>query len=179
MGKNYSTDDHAPHFAESEVAALRIGVVTSRFNDLITSELKAGAMAELGRLGVLPERIVQLSVPGAVELPLAAQRALDRSNLDESLLNKAMFDRSDLDAVICLGCVIRGETPHFDYVCSSCAQGLIEVSLKYGKPVIFGVLTTENLEQARERCGGACGHKGISSARAAVEMSLLSVSAKP
>lgn len=132
----------------------KIGMVTSRFNQEITERLEAGAFERLTELGATPEQIVRVRVPGAVEIPLAAQRLLD----------------SGCDAVIALGAVIRGETTHYDYVCNSVERGCSQVMLQTKKPVIFGVLTTENEEQAHDRIGGAHGHKGRDAADTAVEM---------
>lgn len=132
----------------------KIGIVTSRFNSEITERLEAGAVARLRELGVNAERIVQVRVPGAVEIPLAALQLLEK----------------DCDAVIALGCVIRGETSHYDYVCNSVERGCTEVMLRMKKPVVFGVLTTENDEQAEARVGGAHGHKGRDAAEVAIEM---------
>lgn len=132
----------------------KIGIVTSRFNAEITERLEAGAVARLRELGVNAERIIQVRVPGAVEIPLAALQLLER----------------DCDAVIALGCVIRGETSHYDYVCNAVERGCTEVMLRMKKPVVFGVLTTENDEQAEARVGGAHGHKGRDAAEVAIEM---------
>lgn len=132
----------------------KIGIVTSRFNAEITEKLEAGAYARLIELGMNTEKIVRVRVPGAVEIPLAALHLLE----------------SDCDAVIALGCVIRGETTHYDYVCNSVERGCTQVMLQTKKPVVFGVLTTENEEQAEARVGGAFGHKGRDAAEVAVEM---------
>lgn len=132
----------------------KIGIVTSRFNQPITEGLEKGAYERLLELGVRAERIVRVRVPGAVEIPLAALHMLE----------------SDCDAVIALGAVIRGETSHYDYVCNSVERGCSQVMLQTKKPVVFGVLTTENEEQAEARVGGAHGHKGRDAAEVAVEM---------
>lgn len=132
----------------------KIGVVTSRFNSNITEGLEKGAYDRLLELGMKADHIVRVRVPGAVEIPLAALQLLE----------------SDCDAVIALGAVIRGETSHYDYVCSSVTQGCSQVTLQTKKPVVFGVLTTENEEQALDRVGGAHGHKGRDAAEVAVEM---------
>ena len=128
--------------------------MTSRFNDEITSKLLEGALDRLVELGAKQDQIWSLSVPGAVEIPLAAQ----------ALLKKGC------DAVIALGAVIRGETAHFDYVCRSVERGCTQVALESGRPVAFGVLTTDTDEQAMERIGGRHGHKGREAADVAVEM---------
>jgi 6,7-dimethyl-8-ribityllumazine synthase len=132
----------------------RFAIVISRFNALITDRLLAGARACLIEHGVSDDDIDVISVPGAWELPIAAQAAA----------------RRDYDAVIALGCVIRGDTPHFDYVAGAAAQGLERVSLDSGLPVAFGVLTTEDNQQAMSRAGGRDGNKGWDAALAALEM---------
>jgi len=142
---------------------LKIAVIVSRFNGLITGCLLEGALERLSELGVTRSDITTIEVPGAFELPQAANILLQNGNYD---------------AIICLGCVIRGETSHYDYICQSCASGLSTLSLDTGIPIIFGVLTTENLEQAKARCGGEHGHKGRDSAGAAVEMALFAAEQK-
>ncbi len=132
----------------------KIGIVTSRFNSAITEALESGCYQRLQEMGVKEERIQRIRVPGAVEIPLAALKLLER----------------DCDAVVALGAVIRGETSHYDYVCNSVERGCSEVMLQTKKPVVFGVLTTENEEQAEARVGGAHGHKGRDAAEVAVEM---------
>lgn len=132
----------------------KFGIVTARFNTEITEKLETGAYERLIELGVKPEAIIRSRVPGAVEIPLTAALLLDR----------------ECDAVIALGAVIQGDTKHFDYVCNSVESGCTRVMLDMKKPVIFGVLTTDNEEQARERVGGAHGHKGRDAAEAAIEM---------
>lgn len=134
---------------------LRIGVAVSRFNPGVTERLLAGCLAALDRCGVAREDVVVMRVPGAFELPLAA---------------KALLERHGVDAVVCLGAVIRGETPHFEYVSAQCAAGIMQVMLAAGRPVAFGVLTTDTPEQAYERAGGRHGNKGEEAALAAVEM---------
>lgn len=135
-------------------ANVKVGVVTSRFNWDITSKLESGAIEQLQALGVTNENIVLVRVPGAVEIPLAAKGLLDRG----------------CAGVVALGAVIRGETSHYDYVCNSVERGISELMLAYKKPVAFGVLTTENEEQALDRIGGAHGHKGRESAEVVLEM---------
>jgi 6,7-dimethyl-8-ribityllumazine synthase len=132
----------------------KVGIVTARFNHEITLRLEDGAYARLLELGLDAAQIVRVRVPGAVEIPLAARRLLAR----------------ECDAVIALGAVIQGDTKHFDYVCRAVESGCTRVMLDSGKPVIFGVLTTDNEEQAEERTGGAHGHKGRDAADTAVEM---------
>ncbi len=134
---------------------LKIGIVVARFNEFITSKLLGGAEDLLRRHGVKEEDITVLWVPGAFEIPLAAKKLADSGNYD---------------AVITLGTVIRGATPHFDYVCSEVAKGVSAVSLQSGVPTIFGVLTTESIEQAIERAGTKAGNKGAEAASTAIEM---------
>jgi 6,7-dimethyl-8-ribityllumazine synthase len=138
----------------SDGAGLRIGLVAARFNDLIVDRLLEGARMALLSHGVADDDIVVVRVPGAVEVPLLAQ---------------ALADRDDVDAVVALGCVIRGATSHYDYVCQMVASGVNRVMLDTSKPVIFGVLTTETLEQAFDRAGGKLGNKGAEAAVAAIQ----------
>lgn len=133
---------------------LRIGIVTARFNSEITEKLEEGALARLIELGVSESQIQIISVPGAVEIITAAA---------------ALF-RSGVDAVIMLGCVIRGETTHYEMVCQTVEHGGTLLQLETKKPVVFGVLTTENVEQALARVGGTHGHKGAEAAEVAIEM---------
>jgi 6,7-dimethyl-8-ribityllumazine synthase len=137
---------------------LRFAIVVSRFNEFIGSKLLAGARDCLTRHGVAETDVDLAWVPGALEIPLVAQR-LAKSN--------------SYDAVICLGAVIRGSTPHFDYVASEVAKGVAKVQLDTGVPVIFGVLTTETIEQAVERAGTKSGNRGWDAAVSAVEMANL------
>jgi 6,7-dimethyl-8-ribityllumazine synthase len=137
---------------------LRFGIVTSRFNEFIGSRLLAAARDCLTRHGVVADNVDVAWVPGAFEIPLAAQR-LARSHA--------------YDAVICLGAVIRGSTPHFEHVASEVAKGVAQVQLESGMPVIFGVLTTDTIEQAVERAGTKAGNKGWDAAVAALEMANL------
>lgn len=132
----------------------KVAIVTSRFNREITESLEKGAIERLLELGVKDLQIRQVRVPGAVEIPLVIQRMLE----------------SDCDGAIALGAVIRGETAHFDYVCSSVERGCTEVMLKTKKPVVFGVLTTDTDEQAKDRIGGRHGHKGRDAAEVVIEM---------
>ena len=134
---------------------IRVGIVCARFNEFITAKLLSGAMDGLLRHGVREEDIQLAWVPGAFEIPLIAQR---------------MARSGRYDAVICLGAVIRGSTSHYDYVCTEGSKGIAAVSLETGVPVLFGVLTTENLEQAIERAGTKGGNKGYDCALSAVEM---------
>lgn len=132
----------------------RIAVVAARFNGHITDELLRGCLERLAELGVGAPATV-LRVPGAFELPVSA---------------KVLAERPDIEAVICLGCVIRGDTPHFDYVAGECARGVQQVAIGSGKPIIFGVLTTNTEQQALDRAGGSHSHAGRNAADAAVEM---------
>lgn len=134
---------------------LKIAIVTARFNDFITSKLLEGALSTLKRHDVALDGVTEVWVPGAFELPLTAQ---------------TLAETQKFDAVICLGAVIRGATTHYDYVCSQAASGIASASLKTGVPVIFGVITTENIEQAIERAGTKAGNKGCDAALAAIEM---------
>lgn len=133
----------------------RIGIVAARFNEFIVSKLVGGALDGLKRHGVGEDDICIAWVPGAFEIPLAA---------------KKLAQRDDIDAVICLGAVIRGSTPHFDYVCAEASKGIGQVSLTSEKPVIFGLLTTDSIEQAIERAGTKSGNKGFDAAVSAIEM---------
>lgn len=137
---------------------LKIGVVVSRFNDLITGRLLDGAQDALRRHQVAEDSIDVAYVPGAFELPIVA---------------KKMAQTGKYDAVVTLGCVIRGATSHYDYVCNEAAKGIAKASDDTGVPVIFGVLTTENIEQAIERAGTKAGNKGAESAFGAIEMANL------
>ncbi|WP_087975181.1 6,7-dimethyl-8-ribityllumazine synthase [Oceanobacillus rekensis] len=134
---------------------LKIGIVVARFNEFITGKLLDGALDTLKRHGVAEENIDTAWVPGAFELPLIANK---------------MASNNKYDAVITLGTVIRGSTPHFDYVCNEAAKGVSNAAMQTGKPVIFGVLTTETIEQAIERAGTKAGNKGADSAVTAIEM---------
>lgn len=134
---------------------VRVAVVCARFNDLITGRMLDGVSHALSAMGVADDNIAVEWVPGAYELPLAA---------------RALADRDDVDAVIALGCVIRGDTPHFDYVAGGAADGLLRASMDTGVPVVFGVLTTENLDQAMERSDVGGADKGAEAAETAVEM---------
>ena len=133
----------------------KIGIVVSRFNEFISSKLLAGALDALQRHGVADENITIAWVPGAFEVPL---------------ITKKMAQSGKYDAVIALGCIIRGATPHFDYVANEAAKGIGHVMLDTGVPVLFGILTTENIEQAIERAGTKAGNKGADAAMGALEM---------
>jgi 6,7-dimethyl-8-ribityllumazine synthase len=134
---------------------LRIGVALARFNQSVTDRLLAGALEALVRHGVAEDAIDVAVVPGAFELPLCAQR---------------MASAGRYDALVCLGAVVRGETPHFDYVAGEAARGIAEVARRHDVPVAFGVLTTDTVEQALARAGGERGNKGYEAAVTALEM---------
>ena len=134
---------------------IRIGIVSARFNEFITAKLLEGALDGLRRHDVREEDIHVAWVPGAFEIPLIASK---------------MANSGKYDAVICLGAVIRGSTSHYDYVCNEVSKGIAAVSLASGVPVMFGVLTTENIEQAIERAGTKAGNKGYDCAAGAIEM---------
>ena len=134
---------------------IRIGIVVSRFNEFITSKLLGGAMDGLLRHDVSEDNVDVAWVPGAFEIPLIASK---------------MAGSGKYDAVICLGAVIRGSTSHYDYVCNEVSKGIASVSLQTGIPVMFGIVTTENIEQAIERAGTKAGNKGYDCALGAIEM---------
>ena len=134
---------------------LKFGIVVGRFNEFISSKLLSGSIDCLVRHGADNDNITVAWVPGAFEIPLVA---------------KKMAATGKYDAIICLGAVIRGATPHFDYVCAEVSKGIASVSLQFETPVSFGVLTTENIEQAVERAGTKAGNKGVDAAMAAIEM---------
>ena len=137
---------------------LKYAIVVGRFNEFITSKLLGGALDALKRHGVKDEEVSVVWVPGAFEIPFAAQK---------------LAESGKYDAVITLGTVIRGSTSHYDYVCNEVAKGVASIGLKTGVPTIFGVLTTENIEQAIERAGTKAGNKGWEAASAAIEMANL------
>ncbi|RAR45233.1 6,7-dimethyl-8-ribityllumazine synthase [Paenibacillus sp. MDMC362] len=142
---------------------LKYGIVVGRFNEFITSKLLSGALDALKRHGAQENEVDVAWVPGAFEIPLIAQK---------------MAESGKYDAIITLGTVIRGSTTHYDYVCSEVAKGVSAINLKTGVPTIFGVVTTENIEQAVERAGTKAGNKGWDSAMAAIEMANLTKSLK-
>lgn len=133
----------------------RYGIVISRFNDFITEKLLAGASDALSRSNVNKENVEILRVPGAFEIPLVAQK---------------MAASKKYDAIICLGCIIRGETPHFEYVASEVSKGIALTSLEFSIPVSFGIITADNTDQAIERAGNKSGNKGFEAAKSAIEM---------
>jgi 6,7-dimethyl-8-ribityllumazine synthase len=136
----------------------RIGIAVADWNAEITHALMQGAVSFLTEKGIKEKNIEVKFIPGAFELPLAA---------------KWLADKKDIDAVITLGCVIQGDTRHFDFICDACAHGVMNVGLQSNKPVIFGVLTTENEKQAKERAGGKHGNKGVEAAETALKMLLV------
>ena len=137
---------------------LRVAVIASRFNETIGKRLLEGALDCLTRHGASADDVIVVWVPGAFELPAAAKR---------------IADSGEVDAIVCVGAVIRGETPHFDYVAGHAAHGVGKVALDSGIPVTFGVLTTDTTDQAAERSGGKMGNKGFEAALAAIEMANL------
>jgi 6,7-dimethyl-8-ribityllumazine synthase len=140
---------------------MRFGIIVSEWNFQITSALAEGAVRTLKKHGVRDEDIMVKYVPGSFELPLGAQYFAEMENVD---------------AVILLGCVIQGETRHFDFICQGVTQGTVELNLKYNKPFIFGILTTENEQQALDRSGGKHGNKGDEAAVTAIKMVYLKTS---
>ena len=138
-----------------DATGMHLVIVAGRFNDAITKPLLEGALDGLREHGLDPADVPVVWVPGAYEIPLVAQR---------------LAGSGDVDAVICLGAVIRGGTPHFEYVAGQCAAGVTRVALDTGVPVIFGVLTTDDVDQAMERAGGSEGNKGREAALTAIEM---------
>jgi 6,7-dimethyl-8-ribityllumazine synthase len=141
-----------------DASGLRFAIIVSRFNEFITNKLLGGALDCLHRNNADDKDITTIWVPGAFEIPSAAQR---------------IAASKDYDAVICLGTVIRGATPHFDYVSAEVSKGVAHVAMASNKPVIFGVLTTDSIEQAIERAGTKSGNKGFDAAMSAIEMANL------
>ena len=146
-----------PRFIEGHLnaAGLKFALIVSRFNDFITEKLLGGSMDALIRSGASDKDILIVRVPGAFEIPLTAKKAAQSG---------------EFDAVICLGAVIRGATPHFDYVAAEVSKGVASISLETGVPISFGVLTTDTIEQAIERAGSKAGNKGWDAAVTAIEM---------
>ena len=146
-----------PHTIEGDlhVSDARVAVAVARFNGFITESLLAGALDQLRRSGTTDDRITIVRVPGCYELPLVVDR---------------LAASGEYDAVIALGCVIRGATAHFDYVAGECSSGVGQASTRHGLPVAFGVLTTDSIEQALERAGTKAGNKGADAAQSALEM---------
>lgn len=151
-----TTDLSAYHKEDlPDAGNMRIGIVVSEWNSEITGSLLNGCQVTLSDCGIKLDNLEIYHVPGSFELPMGAQ---------------FLFENKSVEAVICLGSIIRGETPHFDFVCQTCANGVKDVMLKYNKPVIFGVLTDDNIEQSRARSGGALGNKGVEAAITAIKM---------
>jgi 6,7-dimethyl-8-ribityllumazine synthase len=146
------------HTGSLDATGMRMGIVVSRFNDIISTRLLDGAVATLRERGVAEGGIEVVWVPGAFEIPIAARE---------------LAHLGDVDAIVCLGAVIRGDTPHFDYVARSAADGIASVHATTGVPATFGVLTVDNVEQATDRAGGRLGNKGSEAADAAIEMASL------
>ncbi|MEW6469980.1 MAG: 6,7-dimethyl-8-ribityllumazine synthase [Bacteroidota bacterium] len=148
------------HDAESVPSArkLSFGIVVSEWNSEITEALFKAAHETLLKYGAKGKDIIRINVPGSFELTLGAQK---------------LVSQKKIDAVICLGCVIQGETRHFDFICEAVANGITQLNIIYGKPVIFGVLTTNTLQQAKERAGGKHGNKGVEAAVTAIKMAAL------
>jgi 6,7-dimethyl-8-ribityllumazine synthase len=141
-----------------DISRFQFSLIVSEWNSTVTEALYEGAFSTLLGLGAKRENISRVNVPGSFELTLAAQWEAKKSSID---------------AVICLGCIIQGETRHFDFICQAVATGITEVNLKSNKPVIFGVLTTENYQQAIDRAGGKHGNKGDEAAATAVKMLMI------
>ena len=142
-------------FEFSSAQITKIGIVVSEWNDHITDSLLNGAKESLLEHGVLEENILVKYVPGSFELPLGA---------------KWMLEETNVNAVICIGCIIQGETRHFDFIAQAVADGIMKVGLEYSTPVIFSVLTCNNMEQAEDRAGGKHGNKGVEGAISALKM---------
>ncbi|EOR92609.1 6,7-dimethyl-8-ribityllumazine synthase [Arcticibacter svalbardensis MN12-7] len=143
------------HTTIPSAESFRFAIVTAQWNADITGALYQGAYDMLIQQGTIPENILSFTVPGSFELIVAAEMVLNTQQVD---------------AVICLGCIIQGDTPHFEYICNAVANGISNVGIKHAIPVIFGVLTTLNLEQAQERAGGKHGNKGTEAAASAILM---------
>ena len=139
-----------------DASKLKVGIVVSRFNELVSKGLLDGALDCLKRHGAKEENIGIVMSPGAFEIPLIAKKMA-----------------KNYDAVVCLGAVVRGGTPHFEYIASEAAKGVAKVSLDTGVPIVFGILTTDNLEQALERAGAKAGNKGFTAAQSAIELANL------
>ena len=141
-----------------ESKGLKIGIIVGRFNEMITERLLAGALETLAQNGVSDENVTVVRVPGSFEIPSAAQR---------------LAQAREVDAIVCLGAVIRGETPHFEYISLQVSRGITEVSLKHDLPVSFGVITADTVEQAINRSGTEHSNKGVEATSAALEMANL------
>jgi 6,7-dimethyl-8-ribityllumazine synthase len=141
--------------ASGSASGLRFALVVSKYHDFVTDRLERGALATLAQAGAAAADTTVIRVPGAFEIPVAAQHAAETGGFD---------------AIVCLGCVIRGETPHFDYICSAVAHGLTSAAAATGVPMAFGVLTTNSVEEALARAGDGASNKGCEAAAAAIEM---------
>lgn len=139
-------------------SAFHFGIVVAQWNAEITGQLYQGALDLLKKHGAANDHIFNIQVPGSFELTSAAD---------------LLLTFKQVDAVICLGCVIQGETPHFDFICNAVANGITQTSIKHNKPIVFGVLTTNNLQQAKDRAGGIHGNKGEEAAVTAIQMAAL------
>lgn len=156
-----TAEHHLSHYDPTSVpsgAGRRFALVVSEWNREVTDALRAGARETLLRHGVKEHDILEVWVPGSFELALGAQ---------------LLLEKEALDGLICLGSVVRGETPHFDFVCQGATQGIMDVGLKFSLPVIFGLLTDDTMQQARDRSGGKHGNKGVDCAVAALKMAAL------
>ncbi len=143
------------HQGRLNAAGFRFAIVSSRWNDFLTARLVEGALDALERLGADQNSIEHFRVPGSFEIPLTAQKVAESNRFD---------------AVICLGAIIRGQTPHFDYVAGEAAKGIAQAAMKTGVPVLFGVVTADTLEQAIDRAGAKAGNKGFEAAMSAIEL---------
>ena len=141
--------------SSTDISSKKFALIVSEWNEQITESLYEAAYNTLMEYGATRENIIRKNVPGSFELSLASQK---------------MAQKDDVDAILCLGCVIQGETRHFEFICQSVSQGLKDVALKYDKPVVFGVLTTDTTQQALDRAGGKHGNKGDEAAMTAIKM---------
>ncbi|MGV3762914.1 6,7-dimethyl-8-ribityllumazine synthase [Parapedobacter sp.] len=162
MASHHKNLSDFSHIEVASAAPYRFGIVVSQWNAEVTGPLLEGAYEALAKHGATAENIHVVQVPGSYELTSGAD---------------ILFRDQLLDAVICLGCVIQGETKHFDFICSAVAHGITQVALKHNKPAIFGVLTTDTLQQALDRAGGKHGNKGEEAAITAIQMAQLSARA--
>ncbi|MFZ4862230.1 6,7-dimethyl-8-ribityllumazine synthase [Sphingobacterium sp. Mn56C] len=149
------------HLAVKNAQDIKFGIVVAQWNAEITGALLSGAVDGLLKYGATAENIKVVEVPGSYELIAGAD---------------IILQKNDIDAIICLGCVIQGETRHFDFICNAVANGIANVGIKHNKPVVFGVLTTDNVEQAKDRAGGKHGNKGEEAAITAIQMAHIGAS---
>jgi len=161
MEKKQNLSD-TPVITFNGIEHIRLAVVTASWNPEVTFSMRDAAVQYLTACGVIPENILCEEVPGSYELPLGAQ---------------TMLERDDIQGVVCIGCIIQGETRHFDFIADAVAHGIMQVTLQYNAPVSFGVLTTNNQQQALERAGGSHGNKGVEAASAVMAMLRLQRSA--